>query len=290
MLQLVISGLAMGSIYALVALGFLLIYVAVGAINFAQGDMVMLGAFFGVTFATMLGWPLWLAYLLSMLLMLVFGYVFERIAYYPLRDKPFLTVIISTIAVGIILRNLAIQDWAWGPEEFFFGTLVSDVPIELGDAVILPQHLFIIGLTVALLVAQYLFFEKTFLGRKLQATAQDQEAARLMGIKVERMMVITFIMSSFLAAIAGLILAPVLFVSTNMGFHVGVKAFVASIVGGFGSMAGAISGGLFLGLLEVFGAAYISSAYKDAFAVLIMLVVLFVRPQGFFGEKIQEKV
>lgn len=288
MAQLVINGLAMGCIYALVALGFLLIYQAVGALNFAQGELVMLSAFLGISLAVGLQLPLPLAFVLTIALMALVGWLFQRIAYYPLRDKPFIAVIISTLGVGIALRN-GVQ-LLWGPLPLSFPSLVGSEPIRVAGSAILPQHLFIIAVTLVLLAAQYLFFTRTALGHQLQATAQDPEAARLMGIRVSRMIAFTFMLSAALACVAGLLLAPIFFVTTDMGGMVMLKAFVASIIGGFGSIPGAILGALFLGVMETFVASYISSAYKDAFAFLILILVLFVWPRGLFGEKISEKV
>jgi branched-chain amino acid transport system permease protein len=288
MMQLVINGLAMGCIYALVALGFLLIYQAVGALNFAQGELVMLGGFLGISLAVGLKLPLLVAFLLTIALMALVGWLFQRVAYYPLRDKPFVAVIISTVGVGIALRNGALL--LWGPNPLSFPSLVSTEPLRLAGNMILPQHLFIIAVTLVLLVAQYLFFTRTALGHQLQATAQDAEMARLMGIPVSRMIAATFMLSAAMASVAGLLLAPVFFVTTDMGGMVMLKAFVASIIGGFGSIPGAIIGALFVGVMETFVAAYLSSAYKDAFAFLILILVLFVWPRGLFGEKISEKV
>jgi branched-chain amino acid transport system permease protein len=288
MAQLVINGLAMGCIYALVALGFLLIYQAVGALNFAQGELVMLGGFLGISLALGLKLPLPVAFLVTILLMAAIGWLFQRVAYYPLRNRPFAAVIISTVGVGIALRNGA--QLIWGPNPLSFPGLFGTEPIRVAGTTVLPQHLFIIVVTLLLLVAQYWFFTRTALGRQLQATAQDAEMARLMGIPVGRMIAATFMLSAAMAGIAGLLLAPVFFVTTDMGGMVMLKAFVASIIGGFGSIPGAIVGALFLGVMETFVAAYVSSAYKDAFAFLILILVLFVAPRGLFGEKISEKV
>jgi branched-chain amino acid transport system permease protein len=288
MLQLVVNGLAMGCIYALVALGFLLIYQAVGALNFAQGELVMLGGFLGITLALGLKLPLLVAFLLTILLMAVVGWLFQRVAYYPLRNRPFAAVIISTVGVSIALRNAA--QIIWGPNPLSFPGPFGAEPLRIAGTSVLPQHLFIIVVTLLLLAAQYWFFTRTALGRQLQATAQDAEMARLMGIPVGRMIGATFMLSAAMAGVAGLLLAPVFFVTTDMGGMVMLKAFVASIIGGFGSIPGAIVGALFVGVMETFVAAYVSSAYKDAFAFLILLLVLFVAPRGLFGEKISEKV
>ena len=288
MMQLVINGLAMGCIYALVALGFLLIYQAVGALNFAQGELVMLGGFLGISLALGLKLPLPVAFLLTIALMAGIGWIFQRVAYYPLRDRPFMAVIISTVGVGIALRNGA--QLIWGPLPLSFPSLVGTEPIRFAGNSVLPQHLFIIAVTLVLLAAQYFFFTRTAVGHQLQATAQDAETARLMGIPVGQMIAVTFMLSAAMAGVAGLLLAPIFFVTTDMGGMVMLKAFVASIIGGFGSIPGAIMGALFVGVMETFVAAYVSSAYKDAFAFLILILVLFVRPRGLFGEKISEKV
>ncbi len=288
MLQLVVNGLAFGCIYALVALGFVLIYNAVNSVNFAQGDMAMIGAYVGVALVTGLGLPLAAGYVLVVLCMIVLGYVFTRTAYYPLRDKPLETVIISTLGVGIVLRNAA--RIAFGPFPASLPSFFGDETIDIGSASLVPQNLFIIGVTLLLVLLQSWFFSHTFTGRMMQATAQDRDAARLMGIPVTRMLTFTFIWATVLAGVAGLLLGPIFFVSADMGTAVILKAFAASIVGGFGSLPGAIVGGIFIGLVENFGAAYLSTAYKDVFSFVVLIGVLFFFSRGFFGEKIAEKV
>lgn len=286
-LQMLTAGLAMGSIYALVALGFVLIFNAVGVVNFAQGEFVMVPAFVAVALMSLLDWPFVLIYLLTLLFMGLFGVVFQRIAYYPLRNRTFLPVVISTIGVSIFLKNGA--QIAFGPEPQLMRRPTSPQPIWLGEVSVDPQYIVIILVTLALLVFQYFFFEKTSLGKKMQATAQDKEMARLLGIRVASMIAITFIYSSILGAVAGILVGPIFYVTKEMGAMLGLKAFCSTIVGGFGSVPGAILGGIFLGIVEVFAAFYISSAYRDAFAFIILVLVLLFRPQGFFGEKIAEK-
>lgn len=288
-LQMLTQGLAMGSIYALVALGFVLIFNAVGVVNFAQGEFVMVPAFVTVALMTLLPEqiPFPLIYLVTILFMGLFGIVFQRIAYYPLRNRTFLPVVISTIGVSIFLKNGA--QIVFGAEPRPMPRPTSSVPINLAGVAIDPQYIVIILVTLALLVFQYYFFERTSLGKKMQATAQDKEMARLLGIRVATMIVITFIYSSILGAVAGILVGPIFFVTKEMGAMLGLKAFCATIVGGFGSVPGAILGGIFLGVVEVFAAFYISSAYRDAFAFIILILVLLFRPQGFFGEKIAEK-
>jgi len=286
-LQMLAAGLAMGSIYALVALGFVLIYNAVGVVNFAQGEFVMVPAFVAVALITVLHLPYALMFVLVAIFMAAFGIVFERIAYYPLRNRSFLPVVISTIGVSIFLRNGA--QIAFGAEPELLARPTPSTVLNLGGVFVDPQYVVIVIVTAALLVFQYYFFEKTSLGKKMQATAQDKDMARLLGIRVATMIAFTFIYSSILGAIAGILVGPVFYVTKEMGAMLGLKAFCSTIVGGFGSVPGAILGGLFLGIVEVFASFYISSAYRDAFAFIILILVLLFRPQGFFGEKIAEK-
>jgi branched-chain amino acid transport system permease protein len=286
-LQLLATGLAMGSIYALVALGFVLIFNAVNVVNFAQGEFVMVPAFVAVWLMTALKLPFPLAYLLILVFMGVFGIVFQRLAYYPLRNRTFLPVIISTIGVSIFLKNAA--QLVFGAEPLLMARPTSADVLNLAGVFIDPQHVVIIVVTLIMLVFQYVFFEKTSLGKKMQATAQDKEMARLLGIRVSKMIVITFAYSSILGGVAGILIGPIFYVSKEMGAMLGLKAFCSTIVGGFGSVPGAILGGLFLGVVEVISAYYISSAYRDAFAFIILILVLLFRPQGFFGEKVAEK-
>ena len=278
----------MGAIYALVALGIVVIANAVNVVNFAQGENVMLGAYVAATLTLTLHLPLLSSYLIAIIILGLFGYVFQRVAYFPLRKKPFITVVVSTIGVSLFLKNIA--RIIWGPQPIYFSGLFGEHTIQVANIFVDPQNLLIIGVTTCLVIFQYYFFAKTPLGRQMQATAQDQEAASLMGIKVSRMIALTFIYSSMLAAAAGVLLAPIFFVSADMGGSLGLKAFAASIIGGFGSVPGAIIGGLFLGVLEIFGAAYISSVYKDVFAFVILILILVFMPRGLFGEKISTKV
>ena len=286
-LQMLTAGLAMGSIYALVALGFVLIFNAVGVVNFAQGEFVMVPAFVAVALIDVLHLPYPLMFLLTVIFMGVFGLIFQRIAYYPLRNRSFLPVVISTIGVSIFLRNGA--QIVFGAEPELLARPTPPDVLHLGGVFVDPQYVVIVAVTAVLLVFQYYFFEKTSLGKKMQATAQDKDMARLLGIRVATMIAFTFIYSSILGAVAGILVGPVFYVTKEMGAMLGLKAFCATIVGGFGSVPGAILGGLFLGIVEVFASFYISSGYRDAFAFIILILVLLFRPQGFFGEKIAEK-
>ncbi len=286
-LQMVVAGLAMGSIYALVALGFVLIFNAVNVVNFAQGEFAMVPAFVAVWLMSSLNIPFPLTCVITIIFMGVFGIVFQRIAYYPLRDRGFLPVVISTIGVGIFLKNGA--QIIFGAEPFAMTRPTDATALDILGVFVDPQYIVIILCTMVLLAFQHFFFEKTMLGKKMRATAQDKQMARLLGIRVAKMIAITFAYSSILGAAAGILVGPIFFVTKDMGAMIGLKAFCSAILGGFGSVPGAILGGLFLGVIEVFGSYYISSAYRDAFAFIIMILVLLLRPQGFFGEKIAEK-
>ncbi|MGI6557627.1 MAG: branched-chain amino acid ABC transporter permease [Limnochordia bacterium] len=286
-LQLVFSGIAMGFVYALCALGIVLIYSSAGVVNFAQGSLVMLGAYIGVTFLTKAGLPVIWSVICSAIIMGFVGILFERIAYYPLRDQGTTIVIISTIGVSVFLNDGVYV--LWGRAPLFFPPLLGGPPLELLGARIPPQNIAIAAITMALLLFQTVFFKRTWLGRKMRAVAQDQDTAALMGIKVPRMIDFTFAYSTILAAIAGIFAAPLFFVSPAIA-QILSKAFASTVVGGFGSIPGAIIGGLCVGLTETFAAYYLSSAYRDAWAFLLLILFLLVRPQGIFGEIVAEKV
>jgi branched-chain amino acid transport system permease protein len=287
-LQLLFTGIGVGSIYALVALGFALIYRATNVVNFAQGDFAMLGAFSMVVLAIDLELPYWLAIPITLALLIGFGALFNLAVYYPLRNRSFLPVIISTIGASILLENGVLA--TYGPRPQTLDGMFPDLPgFSVGDVFLDTQYIVILVVTVAMVALQYVFFERTLIGKKMQATSQDKEMASLLGIPVMTMIMITFMYSAMLGGLAGILVAPVLFVTVGMGSTIALKAFAASIIGGFGDVKGAIVGGLALGVIETFGASYISVPYKDAFAFLVLFVFLLVRPQGIFGEPISEK-
>lgn len=285
-LQVLFQGLALGSIYALVALGFVLIIRAANVVNFAQGDFAMVGAYLMVAALGAL-MPYWLAFLVAILGMCAFGLLFNYGVYYPLRHRSFLPVLISTLGASIFLQNLVLAIAGAQPRPL--PKLMSFDGLEIAGVFLDSQYLVILVVTAACVAFQYFFFEHTLLGKKLQATSQDKDMARLLGIPVALMIAITFIYSAALGGLAGILVAPILFVSIGMGSIIALKAFAATIVGGFGDVKGAIVGGLFIGIVESFAAYHISVPYKDAYAFLMLFVILIVRPQGFFGEKISEK-
>jgi branched-chain amino acid transport system permease protein len=286
-MQLLFTGIGIGAIYALVALGTVMIYRATNVVNFAQGEFAMVGAYCMVVTTSVLGWPYWLGILVSLVAMAGFGAIFNLGVYYPLRNRSFLPVIISTIGASILLTNGMLA--TYGPEPESLPGVFDAQGFNIGEVYLDSQYILIIAVTIVLVVLQYFFFEHTLLGKKMQATSQDKEMASILGIPVARMIMLTFIYSALLGGIAGILVAPVLFVSVGMGSPIALKAFAASIIGGFGDVKGAIVGGLALGVIETFGAAYISVPYKDAFAFLVLFAFLLIRPQGIFGEKVAQK-
>lgn len=219
--------------------------------------------------------------------MAILGAVFNLGVYYPLRHRTYLPVIIATIGASILMANGVLA--LYGPQPQVLEGWFETPGIQLGPVYLDSQYLLIIVVTMILVAFNYWFFEKTMLGKKLQATSQDKEMASLLGISVSTMIMITFIYSAVLGGLAGILVAPILFVSIQMGSTIALKAFAATIIGGFGDVTGAIIGGLSLGIIETFGAAYISVPYKDAFAFLVLVMFLVFRPQGIFGERVAEK-
>jgi branched-chain amino acid transport system permease protein len=288
--QNLLAGVAIGGVYALVALGIVLIYRATNVVNFAQGEFSMLGAYalFALTSGLKLNY--FVAFLLSLALMAVLGLLFELGVYYPLRNRTFLPVVIATIGASIMFQNGALAIFGSSPEKLRpviqAGTHGG---ITLGGVFFDYQYVVILIVTGLLVVIQYFFFEHTLLGKKMQATSQDKDMARLLGIPVATMIAITFIYSTLLGGLSGMLVGPIFFVTHRMGGMLGMKAFAATIIGGFGDVRGAIIGGLSLGIVEALGAGYISPIYKDAFAFLVLISFLLVRPQGIFGEKVSEK-
>ncbi len=288
--QLAFTGLAIGGVYALIALGIVLIYRATNVVNFAQGEFCMLGAYALVFISQGARLDYFLAAAVALALMAVLGLLFALGLYYPLRNRSFLPVIIATIGASIMFQNGALA--VFGPSPERVRPVIeagSTGGVMLGGVFFDYQYVVILGVTLVLVVTQYAFFEYTLLGKKMQATSQDKDMARLLGIPVTLMIALTFIYSTALGGLAGMLVAPIYFVTHKMGAVLGLKAFAVTIAGGFGDVRGAIAGGLALGVIETFGAAYVSVVYKDAFAFLLLILFLLFRPQGIFGEKVAEK-
>jgi branched-chain amino acid transport system permease protein len=285
--QLVVNGLALGSIYALVALGLLMIFNTVQIVNFAQGQLLMLGAFIGITSAVH-ELPISLAWLATILAMAVIGVVFMLLVYFPLRGRPPFLVVLTTIAMGIVLENLALI--IWGPLPVSLSSPVRGAPLRFAGVVVSMHQVAIFGALAVILLLQFLLLTKTRFGILMQATAQDLHTARLVGIAVNRTIAVAFALGAVLSGIAGLLVAPLFLAEPTMGGSLGLKGFVVSVIGGFGNLPGAVIGGMFLGLIETFGARYISSDFRDAYAFIVMVAFLTAWPRGLLGEKASEKV
>jgi branched-chain amino acid transport system permease protein len=288
-LQLFFAGVAQGCVYALVALGFVLIYKATETVNFAQGDVMMLGAFFALTASAMLGWPYWATILFAVAVMAVVGMVIERIVIRPVLGYPTFTVVMITIGVGYVLRGVVTMVPGWGTETYSLKTPFGDQVFRIGGAVIAADQLATIGLTAALCLVLYLFFRFARLGVAMQATSQNQLAAYYMGIPVQRVNMLIWGIAAAVAAFGGILLAPSAFVHFNMGF-IALKAFPAAVLGGFGSVPGAVVGGLIIGVVDAMAGVYLREGFKDVAAYLVLLAVLWVRPSGIFGETVRKKV
>jgi branched-chain amino acid transport system permease protein len=302
-LQQIINGLVQGSVYALVALGYTMVYGILGLINFAHGEVVMAGAMLALTSLTaLIAWGVapWLALPVSLLLAMagcmLLGYGIERIAYRPLRHAPRLAPLITAIGVSIVLQNLAMM--IWGREYHSFPQLINNQPHYVGGAIINDIQIIIVVMALAVMASLMIVVHHTRLGRAMRAVAENQHAAQLMGVDINRVISITFMLGSALAAVAGLM------VSANyglahyyMGFLLGLKAFTAAVLGGIGNLRGAMLGGLLLGLIESLGAGYIGdltggymgSQYQDVFAFFVLIAVLVFRPSGLLGERLAER-
>jgi len=297
--QQLINGLALGAVYALIALGYTMVYGILQLINFAHGEVYMLGAYLGIIVfgaLTALGLPsyslaltLVITVLVSMLFCAMFGATIERVAYRPLRNASKLAPLISAVGMSIILQNFVML--SQGKE---YKNLPPQFPSEgltILGANVSPVQMFILGASLLIMVVLQLFVTKTRLGKAMRATSQDRVMAGLVGIDVNRVISVTFMIGSALAAVAGVMVTLYYgVVHFFMGYLAGIKAFTAAVLGGIGSIPGAMLGGFMLGLIENFGASYISSVYKDAFAFLVLIITLIIRPSGLLGQKSIDKV
>jgi len=277
-LQLLISGVGLGAVYALVALGFTLVWNASGTVNFAQGQLVTVGAFFAYSFLTLAH----LSYLVAVPATIVssfgVGVALERLTIRPLRRPDPLIIIIITIGTALALQALAQN--VWGPQTRTIPSLSGTNNVQIGGLSITTQSLWDIGVAAVLMVLLTLLLKRTNLGRAMRAVAQDANTARQMGIPAPLIVSFTFGLNAALAGLAGLLLAPTVFISPDMGTSVTLQAFAAAVLGGFGSIPGAVVGGLILGLAQVYTAAYVSGSYADAASLALLIGVLVIRPQG----------
>ena len=285
--QLIVSGIAAGSLYALVAIGLVLIYKATDIVNFAQGESVTVGAYMGWLFVTEFHMPYFPAIGAVMVASALVGMVVERVAYRPLIKSPAFTVILATLAVGLIIKNVIRLIWHDTPRTI--SGVLSAEPIEFGGVLITPERLAIMLTVVLVVTGLMLFFRFTKLGKAMRATAQSQEAASLMGISVSGIFSKTWALGSALGGIAGVLIAPLVGINTELG-GVLIPGFVAAIVGGFTSIPGAIVGGLMVGIFENFAGVYVSSSFKRVVSFVILIAVLMIKPSGLFGKPVRKQV
>jgi len=302
-IQQIINGLVLGSMYALVALGYTMVYGIIGLINFAHGDVLMVGALVSWSFVTAVsgaGMPGWLMLLLSLPLAILvcctLNFTIEKVAYRPLRNAPRLAPLITAIGMSLLLQTLAMIVWKPNPKPF--PALLPADPIDLGGPVITVTQILILGLTAVILAALMWLVNRTKLGRAMRATAENPRVAGLMGVKPDFVISATFIIGAALAAVAGIMWAANYgTVQHTMGFLPGLKAFTAAVLGGIGNLAGAVVGALLLGLVEALGAGYLGeltggvfgSHYADVFAFITLILVLTLRPQGLLGERVADR-
>ena len=304
-LQQLVNGIVLGSIYALVALGYTMVYGILGLINFAHGEVVMIGAMIALTAIQLLigsgialPGPLIaaLGLLIAMPACMALGYVIERVAYRPLRAAPRLAALITAIGVSILLQNVAMI--VWGRQYHAFPALLPAAPHTLAGATVDDLQIFIVLLAAAIMAGLLALVHRTRLGRAMRATSQNPEVAGLMGVNVNTVISITFVIGSALAAVAGIMVAAYYGIAHYfMGFMLGLKAFTAAVLGGIGNLGGAMLGGLLLGLIESLGAGYIGpltggflgSHYQDVFSFVVLILVLVFRPSGLLGERVAER-
>ena len=289
LIQLLISGAAQGCIYGLIALGFVLIYKATETVSFAQGELMMLGAFTGLAAMTFFGFPFWLAVPSAIVAMAAFGVLMERVVIRPILGQPAFSIVMLTIGIGYVARGLITMVPNIGTETHTLPVPYKDRIWTAGTLVLNVEQMVVIGSTAVLSLLLYAMFRYSKLGIAMQASSQNQLAAYYMGIPVKRLNGLVWGLAAAVAAIAGLLLAPITFVHANMGF-IGLKAFPAAVVGGFGSLPGAIVGGLIIGVVESLSGFYLPDGFKDTAAYIVVLVMLVIRPNGLFGETLRKKV
>ncbi len=310
-IQQLVSGIALGCVYGLIALGFVLIYKATEVVNFAQGDMMMLGGFFVFTFIGLTG-SYWLGALLAIIGMALFGMVTERLVVRPILGYPQFSIVMATIGLGYFLRSVAGMIWGTddlqidtpfsphkGPGIGKWSTTLFGVPFgcdreravcNAGDLVLGLDKLSVIFVTVLLCAALYFFFNRTRLGTAMRATSENMLAAYYMGIPVKTVVSLIWAISAAVAACAGILLAPIAFIHSNVGLALGLKAFPAAVLGGFGSIPGALVGGVIIGVIESMAGRYAPQGWKDVAPYIVLLIVLLLKPEGLFGLRMRKKV
>ncbi len=287
-LQQLVSGLALGCVYGLIALGFVLIYKATEVVNFAQGELMMLGGFFAYTYIGILGFSYWTGFLLAVLSLGVVGMLIERVVIRPILGFPQFAIVMATIGLGFLLR--AVAGMIWGIDDLRIDTPFSTGVVRIGGLVLSYDKLSVIVATFILCIVLWVFFNKTRLGTAMRATSENMLAAYYMGIPVKRVVSLIWAISAMVAACAGVLLAPITFINSNVGLALGLKAFPAAVLGGFGSIPGALVGGLIIGVIEVLSGFYLPQGWKDVAPYLVLLIMLLVKPEGLFGALGRKKV
>ncbi|MBE7417578.1 MAG: branched-chain amino acid ABC transporter permease [Ideonella sp.] len=287
--QMLAAGTALGCVYVLVALGFVLIYKATEVVNFAQGELMMLGAFIGYTLIVVLGLPFWIGLAGAVVGMAAIGALLDRVVVRPIVGQPVFAIVIVTIGIGYVVRSVVAFIPGWGVDTHALTSPFSGRVAALGPLIVSYDQIAVMTTTVLLVGALFAFFRGTRLGIAMQAASQNQLAAYYAGIPVPRIFSLIWALSAAVSAVAGVLLAPIAFVHVNMGF-IGLKAFPAAVLGGFGSIPGAIVGGLVIGIVESLAGFYLPEGFKDVAAYVVLLAVLAVRPQGLFVESSRKKV
>jgi len=288
-IQQIINGISIGSIYALIALGYTMVYGIIKLINFAHGDILMIGAYAGLYCVLLFDLSLIPSIIIAMILCAVLGVITEKVAYKPLRNAPRIAVLITAIGVSFLLEYVMVYFFKANsrtyPADFFsFGSA------NIGNITISIDKMMVAAITIVLMILVQLIIKKTKLGKSIRAVSSDQDAAQLMGVSVDKAISFTFILGSALAGVAGVMYGAMFTINPLMGIQPGIKAFVAAVFGGIGSIPGAILGGILLGVIETLVSAYFSSSIKDAVAFAILIIVLIVRPSGLLGKNVKEKV
>ena len=290
-LQYLINGISIGSVYAIIALGYTMVYGIAKMLNFAHGDVIMVGAYISFCVTSYLGLPAWVSVIAAVVVCTLLGITIEGLAYKPLRGTPSLAVLITAIGVSYFLQNAAQLIWSSSPKNFT--SIVTMKPISLADGkiVITGEVLLTVPVCILVMVGLTLFTGKTRTGKAMRAVSEDRDAAQLMGINVNQTISTTFAIGSALAAIAGVLLcSTVPTLQPTTGSMPGIRAFTAAVFGGIGSIPGAMLGGILLGIIETFSKAYLSTQFSDAIVFSVLIIILLVKPAGLLGKQIQEKV
>ncbi len=290
-LQYLINGISIGSVYAIIALGYTMVYGIAKMLNFAHGDVIMVGAYISFCATSYLGLPSWLSVVAACIVCTVLGIVIEGLAYKPLRGTPSLAVLITAIGVSYFLQNAAQLIWSSSPKNFTSVVTMKPISLAGGQIVITGEVLLTVAVCILVMVGLTLFTGKTRTGKAMRAVSEDRDAAQLMGINVNQTISTTFAIGSALAAIAGVLLcSTVPTLQPTTGSMPGIRAFTAAVFGGIGSIPGAMLGGILLGIIETFSKAYLSTQFSDAIVFSVLIIILLVKPAGLLGKQIQEKV